>query len=242
MTKPKRPPGRRNFPECPQCPYLHQSLVSVCADCASEQLASITDPCPICSQQLQGTQCRNALCTGRAGDIHIESITAITLYKEPLKEVMERYKYHNKYGWAVIFARLLVGYLSADRRFERIGLVMGNPSNPGRGHIRAVMGHARKYPTPHGPLPIDPTDDPAVDKTIGTGKSAGHNLPGKQSAAERHAQALTCRHPERIRNKTILVYDDICTTGLQLNAVAGRLRRWGAAAVHGVVLARQPWS
>ena len=81
------------------------------------------------------------------------------------------------------------------------------------------MGQARKYPIPHGPLPLDPVDDPAVDKTIGTGKSAGRSLHGKQSAAERHAQALTCRHPERIGNKTILVYDDIGTTGLQLNAV-----------------------
>ena len=49
------------------------------------------------------------------------------------------------------------------------------------------------------------------------------------------------RHPDRIDGSRVIVYGDICTTGLQLNEVARRLREWGAVSVHGVVLARQPW-
>jgi predicted amidophosphoribosyltransferase len=42
--------------------------------------------------------------------------------------------------------------------------------------------------------------------------------------------------------ETVLVYDDICTTGGQLDAVAGCLHdQGGAARVEGVVLARAPW-
>jgi len=42
--------------------------------------------------------------------------------------------------------------------------------------------------------------------------------------------------------KSVLVIDDVCTTGSQLDAVACCLLDWGnAARVEGVVLARAPW-
>jgi predicted amidophosphoribosyltransferase len=42
--------------------------------------------------------------------------------------------------------------------------------------------------------------------------------------------------------KTVLVMDDVCTTGGQLDAIAGCLfEQGGAAQVEGVVLARAPW-
>jgi len=42
--------------------------------------------------------------------------------------------------------------------------------------------------------------------------------------------------------KTVLLIDDICTTGTQLNAVAECLLDEGRAArIEGIVLARAPW-
>ena len=42
--------------------------------------------------------------------------------------------------------------------------------------------------------------------------------------------------------KTVVFIDDVCTTGTQLNAVAGvLLDEGGAARVEAVVLARAPW-
>ncbi len=87
--------------------------------------------------------------------------------------------------------------------------------------------------------------DPAVDPVAlpeETAQSAGQNFDVKRGAAAEHASALRLQHSERIAGKRIILYDDICTTGLQLNAVARRLcEDWGAISVVGVVLARQPW-
>jgi predicted amidophosphoribosyltransferase len=48
--------------------------------------------------------------------------------------------------------------------------------------------------------------------------------------------------PARTAGKFTLVYDDVCTTGTQLDAVATRLLDdGGAARVEAVVLARAPW-
>ncbi len=42
--------------------------------------------------------------------------------------------------------------------------------------------------------------------------------------------------------ETVLIYDDVCTTGIQLDAVAGcLLDQGGAARVEGIVLARALW-
>ena len=89
--------------------------------------------------------------------------------------------------------------------------------------------------------PFDLPPDTAIFKTEETPRSAGQNFAGKREAAREHAQALQLRHPDRIDGVRVVIYDDICTTGLQLNRVAQRLREWGAASVHGIVLARQPW-
>jgi len=39
----------------------------------------------------------------------------------------------------------------------------------------------------------------------------------------------------------VLVYDDVCTTGLQLDRVARFLMERGASSVEGIVMARTPW-
>ena len=51
--------------------------------------------------------------------------------------------------------------------------------------------------------------------------------------------AVDVAHPERIEGGTILVIDDVTTTLLQLNVIAGQLKRAGAAEVDGLVIARQ---
>ncbi|MGH2718966.1 MAG: hypothetical protein ACRDJU_10335 [Actinomycetota bacterium] len=56
------------------------------------------------------------------------------------------------------------------------------------------------------------------------------------------APLLQVTDPAQINGKRILVYDDVCTTGSQLDVVAGVLIDQGRAAnVEGIVLARTPW-
>ena len=236
-----RPKDRLDFPACAGCPYVNRGPWTICAPCASKRLTSIADPCPTCAQERAGQSCRNRLCTGRAGELHIDGIEAITLHNDPLDVVMAQYKYHGKTGWATIFARLLVGHLATKWVSRDLDLIIANPPNPGRDHTTRVLHHADVTDTADD-WPFDPTTDPTVTKTTTTATSANQNFEGKQNAARQHADALTCRHPDRITDRHIIVYDDICTTGLQLNEVARRLREWGAASVHGVVLGRQPWT
>ena len=137
-----RPKDRKSFPDCPGCPYVGRGPWAICAPCASERLVSISDPCPLCAQERGGQSCRNRLCTGQAGKVHIAGIEAITLHTDPLDTVMARYKYHGKTGWATIFARLLVGHLEDSWVSRPLDLVVANPPNPNRHHTATVIRRA----------------------------------------------------------------------------------------------------
>ncbi|MGW5930575.1 ComF family protein [Streptomyces anulatus] len=76
-----------------------------------------------------------------------------------------------------------------------------------------------------------------------TARSANRTLGEKRAAATAHAAALTWTgDTSDIRGSTILLVDDVFTSGSQLQHVALRLRSSGAADVRGLVLARGPWS
>ena len=236
-----KPPDRSDFPGCRECPYAQHGPWHVCVACAGETLQSIRNPCPICSQQTDQGMCVNKLCTGDAGPHHIERIEAIALHIPPLDRMIRRFKYEQKTGWALIFARLFIGHLNTRWDPDDVDLIIANPGHPEREHNSLVIKSAGLQDL-HGRWPFDDPRSPAIDKQEKTAQSAGKGFREKMQAAAEHAAALRLRHPERIRGKRTIVYDDICTTGLQLNAVAKRLREeWGATSVVGVVLARQPW-
>ena len=79
-------------------------------------------------------------------------------------------------------------------------------------------------------------------KTGPTLKSADAQAWSKKVTGHELRDALAVPDPGRTAGRFVLVYDDICTTGMQLDAVAGcLLDEGGAARVEGVVLARAPW-
>ena len=236
----KRPSERKDFPDCASCRYARKGPWAICVQCVSEQLPEIKDPCPICSQELDGKPCRNQLCNEPPENIHIDSISAITLHKDPLDKIVHRYKYGSKHGWGRIFARLLFGHLEKNWSPDEIDILIANPPNPNTNHTTHVirLAAANDYGKRWH---FDSDQDPAITKRTPTEQSARQTLEAKKEVAKEHAEALELKHPDRIEGKRVMVYDDICTTGYQLNEVARRLKEWGAIKVYGIVLARSPW-
>ena len=237
------PPG---FPSCPQCPYARAGPAWICVQCAGRTLEAIAQrACSICSQRLEGgSPCRNSLCRDRHR--RVERIDAIAYLSGPLQAKIHSYKYEGRGGWAVIFARLLVGWLEANAANDPPDLIVANPTYTDPAHAR--LGHIEKIIVAasiedyEGRWHFDVGGRPAIIKTRATEKSAGQSAAAKRAAAEAPRAALAIPDPARTQRRHILVFDDVCTTGSQLNAVADSLLAEGRAErVRALVLARAPW-
>jgi predicted amidophosphoribosyltransferase len=237
------PPG---FPQCPTCPYRLMGPAWICVACASKTLEAIAPrACPVCSQRLENdSPCRNSLCRER--DRRIERIDAIAYHSGALQDKIHSYKYEGKTGWSLIFGRLLVGWLEAYAEGDPPDLIVANPTyigpgQPGPGHVEGVIRSAAVADY-DGRWAFDASAPAAITKTKPTDKSAGKSLAEKRAVAAALRQVLDVPDPARTRGQDILVFDDVCTTGYQLNAVADCLLDQGQAArVRALALARAPW-
>lgn len=237
-------PEPAGFPNCRSCAFLVNGPVRVCTRCAGETLTPVpSDHCEVCFQALSGDgRCVNRICNDPARAI--ESVEAIAVYVDPLRNLIFRMKQDPDLHWGRIFGRLVFGWLEDTVAPEDVDLIIPNPTfrDDGRqGHTEAVIAHASRE-NAWSNYPIDKPWDPALVKTRATAKSKSSSLAAKIQAAGEHASALHFRHGTgSVRGKNIIVYDDVLTSGAQLDAVARLLKSHGAASVRGLVLARVPW-
>jgi predicted amidophosphoribosyltransferase len=214
--------------------------------------------CPVCDQRVrEDGLCANELCRSprrRIGRIH-----AIAYQSGPLRRAINRYKYRGERQWAALFGRLLLAWLNETCTADPPDLIVANPSFVGPGgqqfaHTEAVVeSAAREAEEPLGPgtgggsgplaaWNFDTRTPRAVLKTAATLRSADTEAWYKHASALELRGALAVPDTDRTAGRYVLVYDDICTTGGQLDAVAGCLIEDGRAArVEGIVLARAPW-
>lgn len=168
---------------------------------------------------------------------------------EHWRNKIHRYKYRGRYGWAHLFARLLIAHLDNTYDRDRVDLIVANPGyeppdhplwKPSIGHAEFVLDTARVY----DPVPLWPWDDPAdpaIVKTGPTESNAGMGLAHRSRTARQLRQVLEVRNSRRVAGGRVLIYDDVFTSGHTLNEVARALLGAGAERVGCVVLARQMW-
>ncbi|MCP2314281.1 ComF family protein [Kitasatospora paracochleata] len=218
----------------------------ICAACAGATLPPVARAhCPVCSQALAavGAVCGNRICGWPPEQRYFTRVDAVAMYDGAMKQTLPRLKYDGRTGWALIYGRLVVGWLDNHAaEVADIDVIIGNPTAPDRRpqHVEAIMRAARDA-NRTGRWPIADPDKPLLVKTAATGTSAasGAFWQSKWTAAQAHAAALEVRSP--VTGLTVLLVDDVFTTGAQMVTVSRLLREHGAREVRGLVLARAPW-
>lgn len=248
MQLPEGPLGPvLGFGNCARCPYRVNGPVRVCVECAQAYITPVADEhCEVCSQALdEDGYCTNlGVCTERSRNI--TAIDAIAVFDGPLRRAIMALKYQGLKGWARIFGRLVAGWVMeqqyADPSSQK--LVLPNPTfeSPNKTlHTELVVQYAYEEDV------LDLWDYqsyeyPILIKTAETPKSAAKGLAGKRASAAALPSVLQIQGgDEAIEGRQVVLFDDVCTTGYQLDAVAGFLLDHGAADVRGLVLARTPW-
>lgn len=234
------------FPHCHGCANFCDGPARTCLTCASGELTRPGgDACGVCSQRLAaGVACTNELC--RSSCRRISKIHAIGYQSGSLRSVINAYKYRGTRSWSVVLGRLLLGWLEQTMAGDPPGLIVVNPGYAGPGgdtfaYAEAMLAAAAGADA-CGRWPFDTLSPAAIVKTRPTLKSADAQAWSKRATGNELRSALRVPDPARTAGRFILVFDDICTTGTQLDAVAGCLLDQGRAdRVEGVVLARAQW-
>ena len=226
--------------------YIWNSLISLlfpphCAGCGADgslwcnvcqaSLASIRAPmCVKCGQPNTPSQlCANC----REHPLLIDCIRSAVIFQGTVRHAIHRFKYQRLAGLAEPFGDILADYwiehgLSAD-------WVMPVPLHPARQRERGynqagLLANrlAKRVGTAVSESGLRRTRVTAVQMEL--------------DAAQRRlnvAGAFECAEPQ-VRNKRVVMIDDVCTTGATLEACAAALFQAGAASVLGLTLARTP--
>lgn len=213
----------------PRCVICRQPGAELCAGCRAQMPVLRGPVCPVCSLPLpNGTRC--ARC-----DAHrpaFRRVRSAYRYEGGVRRAIHALKYEGRRGLAAPLAEALAEQLPPPDRLPDAACAV--PMHPVREAQRGY-NHARLLALELMQLwgiPVLPAG--ALHRTQQTAAQVGLDY----SARLANVQGAFAADPALVRGCTILVVDDVCTTGATLDACASELLQAGAAAVEGVTLAR----
>lgn len=245
-----KPPG---FGRCGRCSYrdVDRAILAngvdawaVCYGCASREMEPLSaDSCDVCGQENnEDGNCPNYVCGWPLGNRGFRWVRPIAKRTGTLRNAINAYKYKGQIGWALIFGRVLVGFLDANEEaFRDFDVIIPSPTFVGAGgrsfdHTWEVLNAAglESYGT-------WPFDNGLIVKSQPTTPFTGNGWKRRRKIAETELHdALDVPDPSAVAGQRVLIYDDIFTDGFTMREVARALRANGASDVSGIVLARQP--
>lgn len=202
----------------------------LCADCLG-RLPRLTAPlCPRCGRpQASGIRCPD--CWQRPSET--DGIRSVFEFDEVVRKSVHELKYRNLKAISRCLAQLLADYLKASPIPGEVLIAV--PLHPRRlrqrGYNQASL-LARELGKRIG-LPV-------IEDCLARVKQAQPQVRAVD-VEERHrnvADAFVCRD-ERVKDKQVIVVDDVCTSGATLESCAAALKNKGARSVWGLTLARE---
>ncbi len=212
------------------CLGCHKEGTLICPSCRSS-LPRVTPPlCPLCGRP----QASGILCPGCVGwHAKVDGIRSPFRFDGVMRQAIYQLKYRNLRVLAAPLARLLADYLAANPIptdvLVPVPLHRKRLRERGYNQSGLLAGELGKL-----------TGLPVVQNCLVRWQ---HTFPQvKTSAVEERqsnvADAFTCRD-QRLRDKQVLLIDDVATSGASLDACAAALKAAGVPSVWGLVLARE---
>lgn len=216
----------------PRCAGCQVSGYVLCPDCIARVQPMPTPICRHCGLPLAA----NGLCGEcQIRRLHLSGLRIMAIYEEPLRQCIHELKYGGNRRLAEPLGELLaLGYHAHGLRVDMLAAVplhSTRESERGYNHAHLLAGVcARRTGVPlRSEILIRRR---ATSAQVGLGiMERRQNVAGAFVCAPGLATGA-------LRGRTILIIDDVCTTGATLEACAEPLFAAGAAAVHGLVLAR----
>lgn len=221
---------------CPGCGELSDRPERyLCWSCFSSIPLFTGDLCDQCGSMITAHVSHRFICSAcRVDRPAFDRVRAAAHFTGGIRKQIHAFKYQNALWLKRDFADLLEGCLMAHFDIDAIDAVLPVPLHPVRQRERTYNQSAILA----GELAR------RLDRRLDTRSLIRIKQTGTQTrlhARERHknmAHAFQVVRPEWVRGRTLLVVDDVMTTGATLDACAKELKKAGARRVWGIALAR----
>ena len=219
------------YPECCQlCERARATAAEgfVCAACRA-QVKQVEPPfCQRCGLPYDGDLTTEFECSNcRDVDLHFSTARAAVVYDGLVREVIHRYKYRRALWFEPFLAGLLVRAAVPALQGQRPSCVVPVPLHPVKEREREFNQAARLAARLAGALQV-PLNTNLLRRVSFTVTQT--TLTRVQRAANMHG-AFALQPGARVKGLTIVLVDDVLTTGATTSACARILRTAGAAEV-----------
>lgn len=198
----------------------------MCKSCASEIIFIKEQACPGCNRlYLSGKYCPKC----RRNKRLVGVLAATYLRNENAKKLVHELKYHGYFAIAPTLAEYMVSCLGRTK-FDLVAFVPITKKRLRKRGYNQSKELAKSISKLTGRPLLEGFQKVKETKTqVGLKKRArGGNLVG-----------AFCYYGADLKNKRVLLVDDVKTTGATLNACAQELKRAGATSVWGLVFAKE---
>lgn len=215
----------------PRCPGCGRMGVVFCDRCRARVELIVPPVCRRCGCALP----QDGLCDRcRALPSNLDGILALAVFADPLRQAIHALKYENNTTLAAPLGSMMVE-LWQRGSVPQADLILPVPLHTRRQAERGY-NQSRLLARVLGRGVGVPVDEYILTRQRPTLPQVGLDVVERQQNVE---GAFACRGD--VRGKTLVVVDDVCTTGATLEACAAALRAGGAAGVWGFTLARARW-
>lgn len=223
------------FPaHCAGCGCAVGEHVDLCDRC-EQAIEFVRAPrCDVCSQPFSGNTAEFTCPNCRGEAFYFDCAVAVTLSRGPVRDMVHRLKYAREL-W---LARVLGGILAKGLRDERLdGMefdgIVPVPLHPRRLRERE-FNQAALLASELSRASGIPVVEPIVRRRYTTTQTRLDRKGRRQNLRD----AFILRKNADVTDKTILLVDDVLTTGSTLDACAAVLLEAGAASVRALTVAR----
>jgi ComF family protein len=214
-----------------------------CRDCV-QALKAISEPlCPCCGILFKQPHIDNHLC----GDCILQPklfrmARAAMVYDQQSMAIIHRFKYAGKTQLARPFGGLMHYAYSRYWRHDAIDLIIPVPLHNQkfrcRGFNQSYLMVASWKAMATAKPPLTHNQSLRTDVLIRNRATAPQTGLGRRQRSKNIKGAFSVRRPEAVKGKTVLLVDDVYTTGATVDECARMLLHAGAALVDVLTLAR----
>ncbi|KUK70938.1 MAG: Putative phosphoribosyltransferase [Anaerolineae bacterium 49_20] len=212
----------------PECIGCGKEGAIICPECLHGMMRAELNSCIYCGVKLP----KRGVCT-RCGHIPhaIHELRYVAAYQGVMRTAIQRLKYERDLGVGLELAKMLAQIVQVTD--WQIDLIMPVPLSEKR---QAQRGYNQAALLAY-PLSLQlhlPENTKGLVRVHETRSQVNLNFQERQE----NVQGAFCADPSIVKDKTILLVDDVFTTGATINAAAAALRESGSKRVYALTAAK----